>query len=69
MKIDASGVVMMGICSVQSERCTAKDKPSVVTAVWSSPGRRQIDVCAQCLVEMIQGGKWEAEDPLILRGA
>lgn len=58
MKIEPSGVVMMGHCTVQTEGCTAKEL-SAITAVWATPGRKQIDVCRECLEEMIRRGDWE----------
>ena len=43
-KVEPSGVVLKGICSIQTDRCTAK-KEGPITAVWGPPGRTQINVC------------------------
>ena len=66
MKIELSGVVMIGECEIQTRYCTAL-KPAPVTAVWGSPGRRQINVCRQCLEEMIRLGEWESPGAHITR--
>jgi hypothetical protein len=58
MKVEPSGVVMLGRCSVRSAYCTALE-PAGITAVWGSPGRLQIDVCRECLDEQIRTGQWE----------
>ena len=60
MIIEPSGVVMMGHCTVQTDKCTAKEG-SAITAVWATPGRNQIDVCRECLEEKIRIGDWEVE--------
>lgn len=65
MKIEPSGIVMTGICTVQTPKCKAQE-PAPITAVWGSPGRRQIDVCGACLAEMLTTGQWESETPLVL---
>lgn len=60
MKVEPSGVVMMGECSVKLDVCTARTaKP--ITAVWAPPGRTQIDVCRACLDEKIRRGEWQVE--------
>ena len=59
-KIEPSGVVLVGVCSVQTERCTAQQaKP--ITAVWGPPGRTQINVCHSCLEEKMRLGEWDVE--------
>ena len=60
MKVEPSGVVMMGECSLQTEKCEAKDL-APVTAVWATPGRTQVNVCNSCLEEKIRRGEWEVE--------
>lgn len=60
MKVEPSGVVMMGQCTIQTEVCTAREV-AAITAVWSTPGRTQINVCRACLDEMIRRGEWEVE--------
>ncbi len=59
-KIEPSGVVLVGVCAVQTERCTAK-QPKPITAVWGSPGRTQINVCDSCLKEKMRLGEWDVE--------
>lgn len=58
MRIEPSGVVMIGECEIQTPFCTAL-RPAPITAVWGSPGRRQINVCRRCLEEMVRLGEWE----------
>ena len=60
MKVEPTGVVMVGVCQVQTDSCVAKT-PSPITAVWIPPGRRQVDVCRACLEEQISKGQWEVE--------
>ena len=57
MKIEKSNVSMMGICLVQTDKCTAK-KVGPITAVWVEPTRRQLDVCDQCLKVKLDSGEW-----------
>lgn len=49
---------MIGECEVQTPFCVALE-PAPITAVWGSPGRRQINVCRRCLEEMVRLGEWE----------
>jgi hypothetical protein len=58
MRVETSGVVMKGVCTIQSDVCTAKEV-NPITAVWGPPGRSQIDVCGACLEEMVASGQWE----------
>ena len=60
MRVEPSGVVMMGECSIKTDVCVAKTV-SPITAVWSPPGRTQINVCRACLDEKIRTGDWEVE--------
>jgi hypothetical protein len=60
-KIEPSGVIFTGLCDIQTARCVAREIPNPVTAVWSLPGRRQINVCRPCLDEMILKGEWIVE--------
>ena len=57
MRVEPSGVVMVGTCSVQTARCVART-PAPITAIWTTPGRRQIDVCSACLDEQLVVGMW-----------
>ena len=58
MKVEPSGVVMIGVCDVQTPKCKAK-AASAITAVWTLPGRSQINVCHECMEEMVRVGEWE----------
>lgn len=58
MKVEPSGVVFVGSCDIQSERCLAKTSGSV-SAIWTPPGRTQVNVCHACLDEQIRQAKWE----------
>ena len=60
MKVEPSGVIMVGECSIQTEACTAKTA-SPITAVWTPPGRTQTNVCRACLDEKIRMGEWKVE--------
>ena len=40
-KVEPSGVVMHGVCDIQTEYCTAK-AGGATTTVWGTPGRTQI---------------------------
>jgi hypothetical protein len=58
MRIEPSGVVMIGVCEIQTPKCRAKE-PSAITAVWTLPGRSQVNVCRECMEEMVRAGEWE----------
>jgi hypothetical protein len=58
MRIEPSGVVFVGICSIQTDRCVARE-PAPITAVWTSPARVQVNVCRPCLEEQVRAGEWE----------
>lgn len=60
MQVEPSGVVLIGECEVQTSVCQAVE-PAPITAVWTLPGRRQVNVCRACLDEKIRTGEWEAE--------
>ncbi len=59
-KIEPSGVILTGVCSVQTDRCTAKEG-GALTAVWGPPGRTQINVCGSCLEEKMRIGEWKVQ--------
>jgi hypothetical protein len=59
-RVEPSGVVMKGVCNIQTDQCTAKEE-GPITAVWGPPGRTQINVCRACLEEKIRRGEWEVE--------
>jgi hypothetical protein len=67
MKVEPSGVVMKGECSIKTKVCTAKT-PGPITAVWASPGRTQINVCRACLEEKMRAGEWEVEGAKVRPG-
>jgi hypothetical protein len=58
MKIEPTGIVMIGECELQLAHCTART-PAPITAVWTGPSRRQVDVCRRCLEDMVRSGDWE----------
>lgn len=58
MKVEPSGVVMIGECEIRTPFCTALT-PAPITAVWGVPARRQTNVCGRCLEEMVRRGDWE----------
>lgn len=58
MKVEPSGVVMIGECDIRLPQCTATI-PAPITAVFTSPNRKQVDVCRVCLENMIRDGEWE----------
>lgn len=60
MKVEPSGVVMIGECEIRTPFCTALT-PAPITAVWGIPARRQTDVCGRCLEEMVRRGEWEIQ--------
>jgi hypothetical protein len=56
--VEPSGVILVDTCSIQTEKCVAKT-PAPITAVWTLPGRVQVNVCRPCLEEQIRSGEWE----------
>ena len=64
-KVEPSGIVLKGVCSIQTNRCTAKQE-GPITAVWGPPGQTQINVCRMCLEEKIRLGEWEVEGARLL---
>ena len=67
IKIEPTGVVMIGVCSVKTTKCGARTTPEPITAVYQLPEQVQINVCGACLAEKVSSGDWESETPLILR--
>jgi hypothetical protein len=59
-KVEPSGVIMHGICDIQTEYCTAT-AGGAITAVWGPPGRTQINVCRARLEEKMRRGEWVVE--------
>jgi hypothetical protein len=66
MKVEPSGVIMTGVCKVQTPVCQAKE-PAPITAVWTLPARNQVDVCRACLEECVRNGEWEIPGARIQR--
>ncbi|WP_420126407.1 hypothetical protein [Longimicrobium sp.] len=58
MKVQPTGIIFVAECDIQSDRCTARTS-SPITAVWTTPGREQVNVCRACLEEMVRAGEWE----------
>ncbi len=58
MKIEPTGVVLVDVCGVQTEKCVARNA-APVTAVWTLPARAQVNVCRPCLEEQIRSGDWQ----------
>jgi hypothetical protein len=61
IKIEPSGVILKDTCEIKTSKCIARETPRAVTAVWSPPGRTQINVCQPCINEMIRAGQWEIQ--------
>src|SRR2546423_12049076 len=68
-KIEPSGVILRDICEVKTDKCVARNEPGPITAVWSLPGRTQINVCGPCIDEMVRRGEWEIEGARIKQRA
>ncbi|MBI2300122.1 MAG: hypothetical protein HYU66_14460 [Armatimonadetes bacterium] len=66
MRVEPTGVVFIGECEVQSPRCVALT-PEPITAIWTSPARRQVNVCRACLDEMVRSGQWEVASARLQR--
>ncbi|MGE3724513.1 MAG: hypothetical protein AB7I41_03115 [Candidatus Sericytochromatia bacterium] len=62
MKVESTGVVMIGLCDVQTSKCTAKTAPNPITAVWEEPNGMQTNVCRNCIDEMLRTEEWEMEN-------
>ncbi len=59
-KIEPTGVFFAAACDIETEKCRARPF-GPVTAVWSPPGRTQVNVCGACLEEMVRQGEWEIQ--------
>jgi hypothetical protein len=66
MKIEPTGVVLMDVCSVQTEKCVARSV-APVTAVWTLPARMQVNVCRPCLEEQVRSGEWQIQGAKVER--
>jgi hypothetical protein len=67
-KIEPTGVVFTGVCDIQTAQCIARTN-APITAVWSYPGRNQVNVCRECLEEMVRKGEWRIEGARIRQRA
>jgi hypothetical protein len=68
MRIEPTGIVLQDVCSIQTEKCVAK-QAAPITAVWTLPGRVQVNVCRSCLEEQVRSGEWEIQGARIERCA
>ena len=68
IRIEPTGVLFVGICDIQTEKCTARTA-GPITAVWSVPAREQVNVCRSCLDEMVRRGEWQVEGARLRRRA
>lgn len=66
--VEPTGVLFVGVCDIQTEKCTARTV-APVTAVWSVPAREQVNVCRACLDEMVRQGEWQVEGARLRRRA
>lgn len=60
MRVEPTGIVVFGVCDVQIGRRVAKVL-SPITAVWTTPGGNQINVCKSCLDDQLRSGAWAIE--------
>lgn len=67
-RIEPTGVIFAGICDIQTDRCVAR-QTAPITAVWAHPGRTQVNVCRECLEEMVRKGEWKIEGARIRQRA
>ena len=65
MKVENTGVIFTGECTVKTEYCTARVS-GVVSAVFTSPARLQVNVCGACFEEMLLSGAWIVPSARIL---
>ena len=56
--VEASGLVMLGVCSVKGPSCTAPVTAAPITAVWEVETKNQIPVCRACFKERVTDGNW-----------
>jgi hypothetical protein len=66
MKVEPTGVVLMDVCGVQTEKCVAR-KVAPVTAVWTLPARIQVNVCRPCLEGQVRSGEWQIQGAKVER--
>lgn len=60
MRIEPTGIILVDTCAIQTDKCVAKE-PAAITAVWTQPGRVQVNVCRACLEEQVRSGEWEIQ--------
>ena len=56
--IEASGLVMLGVCSVKGPSCTAPVTAAPITVVVEVETKNQIPVCRACFKERVADGNW-----------
>lgn len=66
MKVETTGVILMDVCGVQTDRCVAKSI-APVTAVWTLPARVQVNVCRPCLEEQLRSAEWQLLEARVKR--
>lgn len=66
INIEPTGVLFKGVCDIQTEKCTARTI-APLTAVWSPPGRVQMNICGACLEEMVRRGEWQVKGARVRR--
>ncbi|MEW6129331.1 MAG: hypothetical protein AB1757_19985 [Acidobacteriota bacterium] len=65
MKVEPSGVIFNGVCEVQTDKCVARET-APITAVWTFPGRLQVNVCGACIEEQARTGEWKIQGARVL---
>jgi hypothetical protein len=56
--VEASGLVMLGVCSVKGPSCTAPVTAAPITVVVEVETKNQIPVCRACFKERVSDGNW-----------
>ena len=56
--IEASGLVMLGVCSVKGPSCTAPVTAAPITVVVEVETKNQIPVCRACFKGQVADGNW-----------
>jgi hypothetical protein len=56
--VEASGLVMLGVCSVKGPSCTAPVTAAPITVVVEVETKNQIPVCRACFKERVADGNW-----------
>lgn len=56
--IEASGLVMVGVCSVRGPSCTAPVTAAPIAVVVEVETKNQIPVCRACFKGHVADGNW-----------